>query len=116
MYNRQKIQSLISFITKNDGIASKKLLASKVQNEFDLVRDRSVYYCQDFALRFCTAKGKTFSNTVLSLSALQKYDKLPFIVCIVTLEKNFLLLANTTFLRKISHSSQELRVNNRLVN
>lgn len=112
MYNKQKIQNLISFIQQNDGILSKKLLASKVQNEFDLIRDRSVYSCQDFALRFCTLKGKNFSNTVLSLSALQKYDKVPFIVCIVTSEKNCLMLANTTFLRKVSHSSQKLRMNN----
>ncbi len=52
------------------------------------------------------------SNTVLSLSALQKYDNKPFIVCIVASTTNYLLLANTTFLKKISHSSQELRIDN----
>ena len=35
-----------------------------------------------------------------------------FIVCIVTPETNHLLLSNSTFLKKISHSSQELRVDN----
>ena len=63
-------------------------------------------------MRFCKSKNKSFSNTVLSLSTLQKYDKKPFIICIVTHDKNYLMLANSTFLRKISHSSQELRVNN----
>ena len=52
------------------------------------------------------------SNTVLSLSALQKYDSRPFFVCIVASSENYLLLANTTFLKKISHSSQELRIDN----
>ena len=52
------------------------------------------------------------SNTVLSLSALQKYDDKPFIVCIVTPDTNYMMLANSTFLKKISHSSQELRVDN----
>lgn len=52
------------------------------------------------------------SNTVLSLSALRKYDSIPFIVCIVGICENFLLLANSTFLKKISHSSKELRIDN----
>jgi hypothetical protein len=43
---------------------------------------------------------------------LQKYDHKPFIVCVVTPSKNHLLLANSSFLKKISHSSQELRVDN----
>ena len=49
---------------------------------------------------------------MLSLSNLQKYDELPFIVCLVTPQKNFIYLANSTFLQKISHSSQELREDN----
>jgi hypothetical protein len=43
---------------------------------------------------------------------LQKYDDRPFIVCLVTPKYNYCLIANTTFLKKISHSSQTLRVNN----
>lgn len=112
MYNKGKIQYLADFIAQNDGVADKKLLASKVQNVFCLTQDRSVFYCNDFAIRFCKAKGTSFSNTVLSLSALQKYDRIPFIVCLVTPYKNYLMMANTTFLRKISHSSQELRKDN----
>lgn len=48
----------------------------------------------------------------LSLSNLQKYDDRPFVVCLVTPAQNFCLIANTSFLKKISHSSQELRTNN----
>ena len=112
MYNREKIKSLVLFITSYDGIADKRLLARKVQERFQMTQDRSVFYCDDFSVRFCQSKSKAFSNTVLSLSSLQKYDKLPFIVCLVTPDKNYLMLANSTFLRKISHSSQELRMNN----
>ena len=36
----------------------------------------------------------------------------PVIVCLVTPSENYLMLANTTFLKKISHSSQGLRVDN----
>jgi hypothetical protein len=48
----------------------------------------------------------------LSLSNLRKYDDRPFIVCLVTPTENYCLLANTTLLKKISHSSQQLRENN----
>ncbi len=47
-----------------------------------------------------------------SLSNLRKCDDRPFIVCLVTPTENYCLLANTTLLKKISHSSQQLRVNN----
>ncbi|MCL2696131.1 MAG: hypothetical protein FWE69_07385, partial [Clostridiales bacterium] len=54
----------------------------------------------------------SISNTVLSLSALQKHDDKPFVVCICAVGRNHLLLANTTMLSKISHSSKELRIDN----
>lgn len=112
MYNRIAIQNLITFICDRDGIADKHNLTNMVQSAFSLIKDRSVFYCRDFAIRFCTANNRSFSNTVLSLSALQKYDRIPFVVCLVTPVQNYLMLANTTFLRKISHSSQELRIDN----
>lgn len=114
MYNHDAINSLTEYIQARNGIANKSTLASLVQNEFGLVKDRSVFYGPDFAIRFCQSKkiSSSFPNTVLSLSALQKYDDKPFIVCLVTPDKNYLMLANTSFLRKISHTSQELRVDN----
>lgn len=112
MYNRKEIESLVDFISNRNGIADKTILATQVQKQFNLVKDRSVFYGEWFAIRFCKAISVNFSNTVLSLSALHKYDKMPFFVCLVTPTRNFLMLANTTFLRKISHSSQELRRDN----
>ncbi len=112
MYHREVIQNLVSFIDQRNGIADKQVLSKQVQSAFNLTKDRSVFFCRDFAIRFCSAHRRSFSNTVLSLSALQKYDNIPFVVCLVTPQQNYLMLANTTFLRKISHSSQELRVDN----
>lgn len=112
MYNKRAIECLVRIIKSNDGIADKKKLADIIQKEFDLVKDRSVYYCEDFAIRFSTSENKRMSNTVLSLSTLQKYDENPFIVCVVSSKANYMMLANTTFLKKISHSSQELRLDN----
>jgi len=100
------------FITRHNGINDKAKLARLATKKFHLTKDRSVYYNQHFAVRFSSANGSGFSNTVLSLSNLRKFDEKPFIVCLVTPTTNYLLLANTTFLKKISHSSQELRIDN----
>ena len=106
------IQSLIELIRSHNGINNKQKLASIVCTHFNLTQDRSVYYTNEFAIRFCSAAAASFSNTVLSLSALHKYDNRPFIVCVVTPHENFLQISNSTFLKKVSHSSQELRINN----
>ena len=112
MYNKTAIDRLVAYVEHLNGIGDKNQLAEAVKNEFGLIQDRKVYYCDDFAIRFSKSETRRMNNTVLSLSALQKYDDLPFIVCIVSSRKNFLLLANSTFLKKISHSSLELRMDN----
>ena len=112
MYNKNIIQQLVDFISSKDGKTDKSRLQNEVQDAFDLVKERSVYYCDWFAIRFCKAASRSFGKTVLALSALHRYDGIPFIVCLVTPTRNYLMLANTTFLRKISHSSQELRRDN----
>jgi len=106
------LHEFIAFVSEQDGINDKSRLAEMVSEEFSLTRDRSVFYCRDFAVRFSKSNSQSFSNTVLSLSNLRKFDHHPFLVCLVTPMANYLMLANTTFLKKISHSSQELRVNN----
>lgn len=106
------LEHLLEFLQVNDGINNKAALTELVVNNFALTRDRSVYYRDEFAIRFSTAASQSFGNTVLSLSNLQKFDDRPFIVCLVTPLKNYLFLANTSFLKKISHSSQQLRENN----
>ncbi|GHV53772.1 hypothetical protein FACS1894216_12400 [Synergistales bacterium] len=106
------LNALISFIEQRDGINNKTTLSEMVREHFNCVKDRPVFYTRDFAIRFCKANSPTLSNTVLSLSALQKYDDKPFVVCISAPRKNYMLLANSTFLSKISHSSKELRIDN----
>jgi hypothetical protein len=106
------LKILFSLIEDKDGINDKACLATLVSNAFSLIKDRSVYYGADYAIRFSSSATRSFGNTVLSLSNLRKYDHLPFIVCLVTPKKNYCIIANSTFLTKISHSSQELRENN----
>jgi hypothetical protein len=44
---------------------------------------RSVFVADGFAMRFSEAMTGSFSNTILSLSALAKHDATPFVVVIV---------------------------------
>ena len=108
----KRVSELLILIKKHDGIHDKKKLCTIVSDSFFLTRDRSVYYCKEFAIRFSSSNDQGFSNTVLSLSNLKKVDDRPFLVCLVTPVSNHVFLSNTTFLKKISHSSQALRENN----
>ena len=106
------LRSLVDFVSKHNGINDKSKLTAIVTESFGLTQDRSVYYRPEFAIRFSSAQNEGFSNTVLSLSNLHKVDDRPFFFFFFTPRNNYLLLANSTFLRKISHSSQDLRQNN----
>lgn len=107
-----KLQELFSFVSKHQGINDKDKLTKLIVEKFGLTQDRKVFYCADFAIRFSKGAGSSFANTVLSLSNLKKVDDVPFLVCLVAPSENHVFLANSSFLRKISHSSQELRVDN----
>ena len=112
IYNYAVINLLIETVEEIEPGTSKEEIVQTLQNTFTLVKDRSVYSCPEFAVRVCSSKNRSFSNTVLSLSSLLKYDDKPFIVILDTPNGCELFLANTTFLKKISHSSHELRNDN----
>jgi hypothetical protein len=106
------LERFVSIIKENDGIGNKTKLIKTINESFDFTNDRSIYYCKTFAVRYSQSKTGSFSNTVLSLSKLQKYDHIPVIICLVTKTKNKLFLANSTFLVKISHSSKDFTSSN----
>jgi len=106
------INSLIKIVSDNNGINDKEKLIAKLKESIFLEKKRSVYTNEYFSIRFSKAQTFNFSNTILSLSVLKEYDNNPFIVCVVCPDKNYLLLSNTTFLKKISHSSHNLSINN----
>jgi hypothetical protein len=89
------VDSVASFVATHNGINDKAKLRDLLVKEFALTRDRSVFYCADFAIRFSSANSPNFSNTVLSLSNLQKYDDRPFLVCVVTRYRSAKLLATS---------------------
>ena len=111
MYNDNLIKSLVDYINQNAGY-DKSTLKEMVSKKFNLEKKRSVYYCDDFAIHFASSKYDEVSNCLIGLSTLRKYDDKPFIICNVLQDKNELLLANTTCLRQVTHTSKNLRVDN----
>ena len=110
-----KCKEFVDYIVNHAPQHNKQIVEDDVCTHFKLIKDRKVYHNEYFAVRFCYSKfvSGSFSNTVLSLSALEKYDKIPFFIVLVRKSStNLILLANTTFLKKISHSSQELSMTN----
>ena len=108
-------KDFVHFIIQEAPKHNKTRVEDAVSYKYNLIKDRKVYHNQYFAVRFSYSKSSSdsFSNTVLSLSALEKYDKIPFFVVLVRQSAdNLIMLANTTFLKKISHSSQELSMTN----
>lgn len=106
------LSEIVKFINSQNPTLSKEKLALIVAERFKLAKNRSVYFNSNFALRFSTSSSESFSNTVLSLSTLSRYDHVPFIVVLVMPTKVKLLLANSTFINKVSHSSHSLTVKN----
>lgn len=108
-----QIEEFLTYVKEGMPRHNKEAAQQATQLHFRLIKSRSVYYCNEFAVRFCFTKNGLFSNVVLSLSALQRYDHMPFFVVVVVGNgDNEVYLANTTLLDKISHSSQQLRVDN----
>lgn len=105
------VHFLSAYSLANPGSSKQDILLATVTH-FDLEKHRKVYVSPNFAVRFSSAKGSSFSNTVLSLSALEAIDDRPFVVCIVRPTGVELLLANSTLLKKVSHTSQAFRSDN----
>lgn len=74
-------KNFVDYICTKAPKHNKQNVENAIMKEFKLVKDRKVYHNNYFAVRFSYSKSnsKSFSNTILSLSALEKYDKIPFL-------------------------------------
>jgi hypothetical protein len=86
----------------------KESFARTLAEWFGLEKARSVFYADDFAVRFCYSADAGFSNCVISLSTLKNFDDRPFLVCLLKPSGVETFLANSTMINKASHSSQKL--------
>lgn len=98
------VHEFIRLIENNKEVNTKEEMIETVCNTFAMVKDgRAVYHTNFFAVVFCYSKNNSFSNVVLSLSKLEKYDHLPcFVVLVKKNLDNVIYLINTTFLDKIT--------------
>jgi hypothetical protein len=92
--------------------ANKEAVKQAFIANFAPKKQRSIYIAEGYSIRFSESKNKSFSNTILGLAAIQSVDHLPIIICLVRPETVSFMLGNSTFLKKISHSSQSLAINN----
>lgn len=108
-----ELEKFLDFLESHKTVERKDELIKQAELQFRLTRDGNIYRTETFAARFCYSKNGKFGNTILSLSRLEKYDKIPFLVILVILKQdNKVFLANSTLIKKISHSSKHLSLNN----
>jgi hypothetical protein len=92
----------------------KNSLESFLAEQLNLEHRRSVFTSTTHTFRVSLVRGSTkgFPNVVLGLSTLLKIDDMPFVVIIVRKNRLDYLLCNSSLLKKISHSSQKLSLDN----
>lgn len=108
--NINDLTAFVAAFRQEHADASKQEIAKATACHFGLSSHRSIFARTEMAMRFSSAAGPSFSNTVCSLSALRPFDDRPFVVVVVRPSTTDYYLANTTFLKKISHSSQRFRL------
>lgn len=92
---------------------SKADLAAATLVRFRLAKDGALLIGERFAVRFCQSKfERNFPNGVVAIAKIVQHDHLPVVVCVLTPVGCRLMLANTTFLSKVSHSSHAIARDN----
>jgi len=107
----ETLREIILYREENPNATKEQLVMHMVRGA-GLKRHRSIYACESYALRFSLASGNSFSNTVASLAVVKAFDSVPFVVAVLRSGSTEFLLANATFLKMVSHSSQQLRIDN----
>ncbi len=108
--NLDEVLDFIELYKSENVDAGKNVVQAAVRENFEYVHDRSLCVLPHLAIRFAEANAGTFSNTVVSLSKIHQFDHIPVVVVVVRPRSVEFLLANSTFIRKISHSSQKLAI------
>ena len=95
------VHEFVKFVEVNKHISTKNEMIAAVSSRFAMARDgRALFHTDSFAVVFCYSKNSAFSNAVLSLSKLEKYDGMPcFVVLVRKNLDNVIYLINTTPVR-----------------
>lgn len=107
--------TITEIVSRLKDIHSKPECVNILMNEYKMIKDHSILFKEnEFAIRVSYTKNKNenFSNTIISLSKIFDKDKIPFICARITPDENFYYLINSSFIKKVSHSSKNLDFNN----
>jgi hypothetical protein len=106
-------QELIAFVrsyrSRRPG-ASKQQIVKAASAALGLRKRGAVYAGDGYAVQFSESNTSGFSGVVCSLRRIQEFDGVPLVVAVVCPGATEFLLANATFINKVSHSSQRLSV------
>lgn len=110
------LNEILAFFDSTQSILEKSTLADQFVKKFNAIKVRSIYDVPNniASVRFSQSKTASdhISNTVISLKAIMPRDDHPVLSVLVTPGANYIKLMNSTFINKLSHSSQALTVNN----
>lgn len=90
---------------------SKQTIVDSIVKKIKLSKSRKVYYNNKISIRFSSAKSG-YSNTFLGFQKILDNDSKPLVACIIRANSIEFLLANSTFINCISHSSKNLTIDN----
>ena len=106
----QVVHDFIQLVLSKKDLNKKDDMIRTVKQCFCLNKTGALYRHNDsFAVAFAYCKYGFFPNVVSSLKTLKKHDDIPcFVVVVKRKMENSIYMINSTFLDKISHSSQKL--------
>ena len=90
---------------------NKQKIVDYIVSKYNLKKERKLYLSQNLSIRFSSSKSG-YSNTFLGLKKILENDTKPLIACIIREKQIEFLIANSTFINCISHSSKLLTTNN----
>lgn len=114
---QKKLIEILTFFSSDDvqAITDKKELSNLLTGRFNVKQHRSLFIVDDsIAIRFSHSKTakNTSSNTVLAIKKINELDDYPILSVLVTPGTNYVEIMNTTFIKKVSHSSKKIANNN----
>lgn len=117
----QKIQETLTEVLaffkseRSQSISDKEILGKLLSQKFKVRKERSLFIVDDvIAIRFSHSKidRNTSSNTVLAIKKIKEFDNYPILSVLVTPGTNYVEIMNTTFIKKVSHSSKKITYTN----
>ncbi|MFC6333185.1 hypothetical protein ACFP56_11170 [Paenibacillus septentrionalis] len=110
----EELQLAVRAYYKQHTPIEKSRAVDELTSQLSFVKKGKLYIAMDeqYAVRFSYSTKDSFANTVLALKNVLKYDHIPVILCLLKPLSYEFMLVNTTFLKKISHSSKALTETN----